>query len=262
MEINIKHKLLLVDDDNVFVNCFMAIMGHDLEVQVVDCGIDAVEAIKHLADIDLVVLDDKLPDISGLDVLRQIKALKPHVPVILTTSCGSEELAVQSFRNGAGDYINKPIDFTELRRIILALVPGRNTSAAEKNKGIAYHDCRMKKEVDDIEINNRYSNKMQKALSFIDDHHRTKIRLGTVANYAGMSMYHFSKIFKKIMGITYQDYLNNVRIETAMVLLKMNYSITDVTFEVGYEDITHFGKTFKKIVGCPPSKYLKTLSAD
>jgi len=58
------------------------------------------------------------------------------------------------------------------------------------------------------------------------------------------------------------NYLNNVRIETAMVLLKMNYSITDVTFEVGYEDITHFGKTFKKIVGCPPSKYLKTLSAD
>ena len=64
--------------------------------------------------IDIVVLDVKLPDISGLDVLTGIKQRKPECEVVVITGFGTQEIAIQSLRRGAIDYIEKPIRMDEL----------------------------------------------------------------------------------------------------------------------------------------------------
>lgn len=67
---------------------------------------------------DLVLLDLKLPDMNGIEVLRSMKQEQPRVPVIMITAHGTVESAIEAMKIGASDYISKPFDIEELKIII------------------------------------------------------------------------------------------------------------------------------------------------
>src|SRR6478752_768896 len=69
-------------------------------------------------DIDLVMLDFKLPDSDGLQVLRSMKAADPDVPVILLTALSSIETAVEAMKQGAYHYANKPFNLDEIALVV------------------------------------------------------------------------------------------------------------------------------------------------
>ncbi len=95
-----------------------------------------------------------------------------------------------------------------------------------------------------------------KAVRFINDNYRTDIRLAAAAGAAAMSPAHFSRIFKKVMGLSYQDYLNSRRITKAQNLLRAGaQSITDIALSLGFADATGFDRIFKKLTRQTPSAY-------
>ncbi|MHB9094572.1 MAG: sigma-54-dependent transcriptional regulator [Eubacteriales bacterium] len=81
---------------------------------------DGAEGLAKLAALgpDLVLLDLKLPDESGIDILRAIKREQPRIPVIMITAHGTVESAIEAMKIGAVDYISKPFDMEELKIII------------------------------------------------------------------------------------------------------------------------------------------------
>jgi two-component system response regulator YesN len=98
--------------------------------------------------------------------------------------------------------------------------------------------------------------KIQQAVRFINDNYRTDIRLTAAAREAGMSPAHFSRIFKKVMGLSYQNYLNIRRITKAKNLLRASArSITEIAVSLGFSDQTGFGRIFKKLTGNTPSAF-------
>ncbi len=92
-------------------------------------GVEAVAAIREQA-VDLVLTDLRMPDLSGLEVVRQVKALQPEVAVVVVTAFGSVADAVTAMKAGAADYLTKPVDLDELD-LVVARILDRNALVRE-----------------------------------------------------------------------------------------------------------------------------------
>ena len=104
----------------------------------------------------------------------------------------------------------------------------------------------------------QYADKFHMVLKYIEQNYMNDITLDDLANLAGYSSYHFSRIFKKYSSTTFINYLNNRRVKAAeLLLLEKGFSITDVAMQVGFASLTTFNRAFKSVNGCTPSEYKK-----
>ena len=95
-----------------------------------------------------------------------------------------------------------------------------------------------------------------RAKTYIHRHQTENLRLGHVAKAVNTSAFYFCKMFKKVTGINFTDYLSRVRIEKSKnLLLNPNLRVSEIAFEVGFQSLTHFNRVFKKILGQSPTEY-------
>ena len=108
---------ILVVDDERSMRELLSIMlkkeGHD--VVVADCGRAAVKILEH-RPVDLLISDIKMPDMSGVDVVRRAKEIRQDIVAIMITAFKSTESAVEALRLGAHDYLEKPFDNEQLKK--------------------------------------------------------------------------------------------------------------------------------------------------
>ena len=97
---------------------------------------------------------------------------------------------------------------------------------------------------------------VKKCIAYINKNYKNNITLDTVANMVHLNASYFSSIFKKEVGLNFSTYLNKVRIEQSMILLKnTDYSILNIALEVGFEDQSYFSKVFKNLTNMTPKHY-------
>ena len=107
-------KILLVDDEKGFVDVISKRMSkRNIEVTPAYSGTEALQALRK-KDFDVTVLDLKMEDMNGIELLKIFKKIAPQLPVIMLTGHGSEEAARDGIQLGALDYLTKPCDFDEL----------------------------------------------------------------------------------------------------------------------------------------------------
>jgi two-component system response regulator HydG len=113
-----KSTILVVDDDHAHRTMLNTLIsGWGYTVSEADDGSSAVEKVKETT-FDLVLMDVRMVKISGLEALETIKAHNPAIPVIIMTAYSSVETAVEALKQGAHDYLTKPLDFDKLRLTI------------------------------------------------------------------------------------------------------------------------------------------------
>ncbi len=109
-------RVLVVDDDRVTRALLEEILAKEgYQTDSADSGEAAVEKVKQSRDFDLVISDIRMGGKSGLDLLREIRALGAEIEVILITGFGSMETAVEAVREGAFDYVSKPFKIDEIK---------------------------------------------------------------------------------------------------------------------------------------------------
>jgi len=109
-----RFRILVVDDEPVqreLISGFLKKQAFD--VVVAETGAKALELFRQ-DSIDLILTDQKMPHMSGLDLLQAVRAINPEIPVILITAFGSIEAAVSAIQGGATDYLTKPLNLDEL----------------------------------------------------------------------------------------------------------------------------------------------------
>jgi len=100
--------------------------------------------------------------------------------------------------------------------------------------------------------------KMQPAFDFIKEQYRKKLTTREIADKMAMSIPHFCRLFKKLTGFSFHNYLRFLRIvEAIKLLLSTDKSIKKIASMVGYEDINYFIRAFKSQTGIPPYQYRK-----
>lgn len=119
--------------------------------------------------------------------------------------------------------------------------------------------CHPRREKDTLAHRHRDNtlNDMQQLLTYIDEHYGEDITLSFAAQKMNFSESHFSKTFKKMIGMNYVTYLNAVRIEQAAAMLRnTGTKITDIALSCGFGNIRSFNRTFKEYTGCTPTQFL------
>lgn len=111
-----KNKVLLVDDEPEFVTTLaQRLRLRDYEVKTAMSGEECLEIYSQF-NCDIVILDLMMPGMNGLDVLAGLKTENKDIPVILLTGHGSTKEGMEGMKQGAADYLMKPLDIEELTK--------------------------------------------------------------------------------------------------------------------------------------------------
>ena len=106
--------ILVVDDEKNYLLVMETLLaGAGYEVLTIDSGEEALELTRR-NDLDLIITDMKMPRMSGIELMEQLKQVYPDLPVIMMTAYGTVEKAVEAMKKGAFDYILKPFKNEEL----------------------------------------------------------------------------------------------------------------------------------------------------
>ncbi len=157
-------RILVVDDDSLVRRSLCEVLSFDgYSCSNVGDGEEALERLKENS-VDIVISDMKMPKMGGLELLKRVKAAYPKVSVIMITGFGSIEGAVVAMREGAVDYITKPIIDDEIKMVIKRIAEERQL--LEENKFLRNKlSSTSRSKCCDI-IGKNY--KMQKIYDFID----------------------------------------------------------------------------------------------
>ncbi len=195
------------------------------------------------------------PDISSLSILSEAKQRFASVPLLMFTEQHSEALAVWALRTRVWDYFVKPVSepvvVESLNRLDRLLVESSNRSPRSTivQKQPLPDDARFQKHRGEDKC-------VESAMAYIEQHLSDKLMQADIAELCGTNSYQLSRSFKRVHGITFQDYIMKRRIEKAILLLRNNSaSVIDVCWAVGFHDASHFTKMFHRHTGMTPSQY-------
>jgi len=239
-----RQRILVVDDDVTLEEVLTVFLGEAYEVSAATTGADALRKLCH-EPTHLVILDHRLPDRTGLEVLTEVRSTCPSLPVLMLTGYGSEWICAAAFRLGVVDYLQKPVDAADLVDLVHRVLPpdlgaSETTRDARALRGLQVPLC----------------GPIQRAMALIQERYWDNISLTSLGRLVGMSTYHLSHRFRELSGITFREYLLRVRMERAKALLAARaVSISEVAQTVGFSDLPRFDKVFKRYTGFSPSAF-------
>lgn len=194
-----KNKILIIDDDKDVCKTLTNNLSEEgYRTRFVFNGLDGVAKVKK-EEYDLIILDLKLPDIYGTEVLKRIRSFNKEVVIIILTAYPSIETAIETLKNRASDYILKPFDINHLRVVIKRELVKRSTKEELRLTEITDIGRRIKELRKNKELTlDALAERTKLSKSFLSELERQKKfprldTLQTIARELGVSVYFFFK---------------------------------------------------------------------
>lgn len=128
-------RILITDDDEVSCRVFARALAREgYRAEWVRTGEEALTRVR-AGGCDVLVVDMRMPGLTGLEVTRAVRKEQPSLPVVVMTAFGSMETAIEAIREGAFDYIAKPMNLEELRHTVARALAGRAPRCGSEAKG-------------------------------------------------------------------------------------------------------------------------------
>lgn len=246
--------IFLADDDRIIRMGLRKILSRESEEYAVigeaANGEDALEQMR-LCMPDLLITDIKMPIMDGTELIRKIREYRWPVRTIVLSGFDEYNFVRGTLKNGATDYLLKPINRTELLDLVEAICMDLKAIEGVSQQAV------LPSQADDQDLNGIIGTCKQ----YIQKHYAEKITLASMAAYSNFSECYFSSLFKKLTGQNFNDYLCEVRIKKAMELLTAfpRDKIYEVSMKVGYSEVVTFNRNFKKVTGITPREFCKLM---
>ena len=215
-------------------------------------GKEGWEKIK-LVNPDLVVSDLMMPLMDGVELARKIKTetLTAHIPIILLSAMGSEEKQLEGLKAGVNDYITKPFTFEILASKIRNLVAQQKLLQKRFQTQIEVNPS----EVTVTPVDEKF---LKQALEIVEKHMDEPEF--SVEDFSSEMFMNRVTLYRKILSITGKtplEFIRSIRLKRAAQLLeKSGMSISEIAYEVGFNNPKNFSKFFKEEFHVTPSQYL------
>jgi DNA-binding response OmpR family regulator len=201
---------------------------------------------------DLIVSDIMMPEMNGIDLCRKVKndQRTSHIPVLLLTARTAEEQKIEGFDSGANDYVTKPFSFEILQSRIKNLLLQREAFQKLFSKHIDVKAA-------DVHITSMDEKLIKNAIKVVEDHlSDPEFSVEEFSKELGMSRVHLYKKLLSLTGKSPIEFIRTIRLQRAAQLLeKSQLSISEIAYQVGFNNPKYFSKYFKDQFNMLPSVY-------
>ena len=230
---------VIIEDDPMITRLNRRYVEQDSRFAVVQTFSAAHPALFWLRrnPIDLIILDVYMPQMSGTELLLQLRAEGVDADVIMVTSANDAKTVNDAVRLGAVDYLVKPFDSAQITACLrkLNLLPESRPAVRGDKPGNTF--C------------TQFS-------VWLEHHYMQDVSLDQAAEAMGMSSFYFSRFFRTSYNQTFLEYLTAYRIDRAVELLQQtDIPVREIAVRVGYTDANYFTKVFKRHLGVTPTEY-------
>jgi len=204
---------------------------------------------------DLVVSDITMPLMDGIELAAKIKSetITAHIPVILLTARGNEEKQLEGYNVGVNDYITKPFTFEILASRIRNLLTQQKLLQKRFQKQIEVNPS----EVTITPVDEKF---MKQSLEVVEKY-LDKPEFSVEEFSAEMYMSRVT-LYRKILSLTGKtplEFIRSIRLKrAARLLIKSGMSVSEIAYEVGFNNPKHFTKFFKEEFNVLPSQYAQS----
>lgn len=245
------HVLLIEDNADVRLYIKDEIEG-DYNILEAENGLEGLKiAVNH--NVDLIVSDIMMPEMDGLELCRRIKTdlNTSHIPVILLTARTSDDYKLKGLEIGADDYVFKPFNATILSARIKNLIENRKMLKQRFSLDLNLNPKDITVTSPDEKFITNALNTVEK---YISD---SEFNVDKLVAEIGMSRSVFYRKLKNLTGQSANDFIKTIRLKRAAQILKQNkLNISEVSYEVGFNDPQYFSKCFHKQFNKTPSQYI------
>ena len=201
---------------------------------------------------DIIICDVMMPVMDGIEFCSKLKNHPDlcHIPVLLLTAKAEDTDKIMGFSTGADAYILKPFDIDVLIS---------NIDAIFKNRQILKNKFTRHIEINPSEITviNQDEMLLKLLLQLLEENiSNPRYKASDLTRQAGKSVTQLNIKLKAICGLTTGSFIKTTRLKRAAQLMeKSDYTISEITFKVGFSDVKYFRNCFKKEFGLTPSQY-------
>ncbi len=252
-EIDGKAKILVVEDSEDVRAHLLDNLEDQFSMQE---AVDGEEGLSMAIDTipDLIITDLMMPRMDGVELCKRLKTDErtSHIPVIMLTARATVESRIEGLETGADAYMTKPFNMQELQTRLKSLIEQRRLLRE-----------RFSKETDlspsDITVTSVDEKFLNKAIQIIEENlGDCDFDVTAMTGKIGMSR---MQLFRKLKALTNQtpsEFIRTIRLKRAAQLLRKKFgNVAEITYEVGFNNLSYFAKCFRELYGVAPSEYGK-----
>lgn len=230
---------VLITDDESAVRKSIRYLSHFRELGISEIyeartGSEAIEIIDN-HNIDILLTDIEMPDRNGVGLMTWVKKRHPNIKIIVISAYQNFDYILQAMRNGAMDYLLKPIEPERLNKLLSDAIKAIKESSPSAPSSWSENE-------NFISLKN-----------YISEHFKEDLTLNNLAGKFGFNPSYLSRKFKSTYGIGINEYLTEVRIKRAKEILEAtDIKIYEIAKMVGYQDEKYFSRVFSLKTGKSP----------
>lgn len=247
--------VVVIDDEELIVRglCEM-IRRAELPATTYQGFDSAAPAMEYLTGtaVDLVFIDINMPGTDGLRLMETVRERGCNGRFVVLSGYQEFAYAQQAIRLGVCEYLVKPIDPADLRRILRA--------AFEEIYHVPPEEY-AEMPLESMAVLNRdrsgYSRQLRRLLEHIDVHLLDSISLSSLGEFSGLHPNYISTLFMKEMNVNFMSYIHCMKLRRALEMLEREKAlpITAIALQLGYYSERQFYRMFKRFMGITPGQY-------